>query len=113
MHRQRRFRARRVVANDDDDREAGAAAVLQQPVRDTSRPQGRSRTDIVKKAGLLSFEDDEEGAPDVPAPPRSVRAQPAPVLREEAGTHTQRSAAGLRVQLACHHDAISTIVSVS
>lgn len=87
--------------------------MLQQPVRDTSSHQGRSRTDVVRKAGLLSFGDDEGGAPAAPAPQRSVRAQPAPVLREGAGTHTQRSAAGLRVQLACHRDAVPMVVSVS
>ena len=112
MHRQRRFRARQVAANDDDDPEAGAAPVLQQPARDTARQQGRSRTDTAKQAGLLSFEDDEEGGPDVPAPSRSVRAQPAPVLREEAGIHTQRSAAGLLMQLACQPDAVPLIMSV-
>jgi hypothetical protein len=44
--------------------------------------------------------------------PRGVRAQPAPVLRDEAGTHTQRSAAGLLMQLACHPDAVPLVMSV-
>jgi hypothetical protein len=95
MQKQRRFRARKAAANDDDDGDVGTPSTLQQPARNPSRQQGSSKTDIVKKAGLLSFEDDEDGAPAAPAPARTVRAQLVPPLREESASNTQRSAAGL------------------
>lgn len=98
MQKQRRFRPRRPTAADDEDEGTGMPAV-QLPARkadrkSADRQQERRKAEVLKKAGLLSFEDDEDGAPLAPPPARTVKAQAAPDVREERTSNTQRSAPG-------------------
>ncbi len=97
MQKQRRFRSKPSAAADEDEG-AGAPAVLvaaRKSDKDRKdRQQERRKADVVKKASLLSFEDDEEGAASAPAPMRTVRAQAAALPREKRAAPTQRSAPG-------------------